>query len=323
MSGKNYIRILLFSVIILILSYINYFTDYAVNNESLLVKLIQASLIILLAYLLDVLVGNIILEKVRDTRDRYTLRKVSSIFITLLALGLLVIVFFKETTTLIIAYGIFSAGIVITLQDVFRNFAGGIIILFSKSFRAGDRIQVENCYGDVLDIAYFHTTLMEIREWVDGDQYSGRVLNIPNSFVLNNTIKNYTRDFSFIWDEVTIMLTPESNWEKAKITALETTNELIKDYVEHSKRELVNMEQKYLLTSYDVDTKVFMQIEGDRIEMHLRYVVDPKKRRYVNDMIVRNLLEGFAGESDIFIGSISGIEVTKMPEIEITPSSGS
>jgi small-conductance mechanosensitive channel len=322
-SGKNYIRILLFSVIILILSYINYFTDYAVNNESLLVKLIQASLIILLAYLLDVLVGNIILEKVRDTRDRYTLRKVSSIFITLLALGLLVIVFFKETTTLIIAYGIFSAGIVITLQDVFRNFAGGIIILFSKSFRAGDRIQVENCYGDVLDIAYFHTTLMEIREWVDGDQYSGRVLNIPNSFVLNNTIKNYTRDFSFIWDEVTIMLTPESNWEKAKITALETTNELIKDYVEHSKRELVNMEQKYLLTSYDVDTKVFMQIEGDRIEMHLRYVVDPKKRRYVNDMIVRNLLEGFAGESDIFIGSISGIEVTKMPEIEITPSSGS
>ena len=322
MSGRTNIAILFFTALILILSYLNYFTDYATNYGTLLVKLIQASLIILLAYLLDAFVGNTIMERVRDTRDRYTLRKVSSVFITLLALGSLLIVFFKETTTLIIAYGIFSAGIVITLQDVFRNFAGGIIILFSKSFRAGDRIQVEDCYGDVLDIAYFHTTLMEIREWVDGDQYSGRILNVPNSFVLNNTVKNYTRDFSFIWDEVTIMLTPESNWEKAKITALETTDELIKDYVEHSKKELANMEQKYLLTTYDVDTKVFMQIEGDRIEMHLRYVVDPKKRRLVNDMIVRNLLEAFAGESDIFIGSISSIEVTKLPEIDIISSSG-
>ena len=316
MSGRTNIGILFFTALILILSYLNYFTDYAANYGTLLVKLIQASLIILLAYLLDVFVGNIIMDRVRDNRDRYTLRKVSSISITLLALGSLLIVFFKETTTLIIAYGIFSAGIVITLQDVFRNFAGGIIILFSRSFRAGDRIQVDDCYGDVLDIAYFHTTLMEIREWVDGDQYSGRILNVPNSFVLNNTVKNYTRDFSFIWDEVTIILAPESNWEKAKIIALETTNELIKDYVEHSKRELVNMEQKYLLTSYDVDTKVFMQIEGDRMEMHLRYVVDPKKRRHVNDMIVRNLLEVFADESDIFIGSISSIEITKMPEIK-------
>jgi Small-conductance mechanosensitive channel len=321
-SGRTNIAILFFTALILILYYLNYFTDYATSYGTLFVKLIQASLIILLAYLLDAFVGNTITERVRDTRDRYTLRKVSSVFITLLALGSLLIVFFKETTTLIIAYGIFSAGIVITLQDVFRNFAGGIIILFSKSFRAGDRIQVEDCYGDVLDIAYFHTTLMEIREWVDGDQYSGRILNVPNSFVLNNTVKNYTRDFSFIWDEVTIMLTPESNWEKAKITALETTDELIKDYVEHSKKELANMEQKYLLTTYDVDTKVFMQIEGDRIEMHLRYVVDPKKRRLVNDMIVRNLLEAFAGESDIFIGSISSIEVTKMPEIDTISSFG-
>ncbi|MEZ5334720.1 MAG: hypothetical protein R2741_05520 [Methanolobus sp.] len=94
---------------------------------------------------------------------------------------------------------------------------------------------------------------------------------------------------------------------------METINELIQNYVEHSKKELANMEKRYMLTSYDVDTKVYMQIEGDRIEMHLRYVVDPKNRRHVNDRIVQKLLEAFADEPDIFIGSISSIEITKMP----------
>lgn len=317
MSGKNYIGILFFSVIILILSYVNYFTDYAANYESMFVKLIQASLIILLAYFLNVFVESIIINKIRDNRERYNFRKVSSVIITTFAVGLLLIVFLKETTTLIIAYGLFSAGIVIALQDVFRDLAGGVIILFSKSFRAGDRIQVKDCYGDVLDITYFHTTLMEIREWINGDQYSGRILNIPNSFILNTTVKNYTREFSFIWDEVTIILSFGSNWEKAKKIALDTTNELIKDYIEYSKKELSNMEEKYMLTSYDVDTRAFMQIEGDRIEMHLRYVVDPKRRRYVNDMIVHSLLEAFTNEPDIFIGSISSVEVTKIPDIGV------
>ncbi len=322
MSGRNNIGILFFTGLILMFSYINYFTDYAANYEAMLVKLIQAALIILLAYFLTAVVENIIMNKVRDNRERYTLRKVSSAIITMLAVGLLLVVFLKETTTLIIAYGIFSAGIIIALQDVFRNFAGGVIILFSKSFRAGDRIQVNDCYGDVLDITYFHTTFMEIREWVNGDQYSGRILNVPNSFILNTTVKNYTRDFSFIWDEVTIILGLGSNWEKAKKIALDTTSELIKDYVEHSKKELSNMEGKYLLTSYDVDTRVFMQIEGDRIEMHLRYVVDPKKRRHVSNMITHSLLASFTNEQDIFIGSISSIEIAKMPEVEIRSYQG-
>ncbi|MDG6242911.1 MAG: mechanosensitive ion channel [Methanolobus sp.] len=316
MSGKNNIIIIAFAVLLLLLSYINYFTDYTANREAMFAKIIQALIIVLCAYLLDVFVERMLNDRVKDTRDRYTFRKASSVFITLLAAALLLIVFLKETTTLIIAYGIFSAGVVITLQDVFRNFAGGIIILIFKPFRAGDRMQLNDCYGDVLDITYFHTTLMEIRGWVDGDQYSGRVLNVPNSFILSSTIMNYTKDFSFIWDEVTIILAPGSDWTKAKIIALATINEIITDYIENSKIELAKMEGKYMLTSYDVDTKAFMQIEGDRIEMHLRYVVDPRKRRHVNDMIVRNLLDTFEHEEDISIGSVSSVEITKMPGID-------
>ncbi|MEZ5334719.1 MAG: mechanosensitive ion channel [Methanolobus sp.] len=195
MSGRNYFAIIFFGSVILVLSYINYFTDYLAGNEILIAKIIQSLWIILIAYVIDSFVENTITKRVSDTKDRYTFRKVSSVIITLLAAGSILVVFMEETTTLIVAYGIFSAGVIITLQDVFRNFASGIIMLFSKSLRPGDRIQVDECFGDVIDVTYFHTTLMEIREWVGGDQYSGRMLDIPNSFILSKTVKNYTRDF--------------------------------------------------------------------------------------------------------------------------------
>lgn len=182
-------------------------------------------------------------------------------------------------------------------------------------------MQVNDSYGDVLDITYFYTALMEIRKWVDCNQYSGRLISIPNGFILNNTVMNYTKDFSFIWDELTIILTPGSDWAKAKVIALTTINEIIKDYIQNSKRELAQIEGKYMLTSYDVDMKAFMKIEGDRIEMNLRYVVDPRKRRHVNDMIVRNLLDSFEDEEDISIGSVSSVEITKMAGIDTSSSS--
>ena len=62
-------------------------------------------------------------------------------------------------------------------------------MIVARPFKAGDRIQVGDSVGDVLDIGSFSTTIMEIREWVDADQYTGRILTIPNSFALNQDNK--------------------------------------------------------------------------------------------------------------------------------------
>ncbi|WP_394697884.1 mechanosensitive ion channel family protein [uncultured Methanomethylovorans sp.] len=272
--------------------------------------LLNLIFILLVISVLHVILDDVIKMKARTTRERYNIRKISSAFTTLLAAGILLVVFFKETTTLIVAYGLFSAGLVIALQDVFRNLAGGILLLVTRPFTAGDRIQVGECFGDVLDITYFHTILMEIREWVDGDQYTGRIMNMPNSFVLTSTVKNYTRDFSFIWDEMQIILAPGSNWEKAQKIIFEIADKLVSTAVMNAKEELINLEQKYLLTSYDVETQVYTKIESDRIDICVRYVVNPRQRRKLRHTIVQELLQAFDVEEDIVLGSINSVEVS-------------
>ncbi len=298
------------------IAYVRYFTDLF-GGSPFLLDALYSVIVFLVAYILNIAADNLIRRKVSDAKDRYTFRKTVSTLLTVLALAALFAIWFKETTSLLIAYGILSAGVAIALQDLLRSVAGGILIFVSRPFKAGDRIQVGDSIGDVLDIGNFSTTLMEIREWVDADQYTGRIIQIPNSFVLSATIKNYTRDFEFIWDEVRIMLIYGSNWKKAEKITLEVAEPVIVEFEILAKKELLRMGEKYFITTYDVQTKIYTKIEENWIDMRLRYVVEPQKRRTVSHLLISKILQAFEEEEDIMVGTASSIEVMDISHITI------
>ena len=308
-------NIFILLVLILFIAYIRYLTDfYIFEDRSLLDALLTSLIVVFLAYIINSLAGNLILRRVSASKDRYTLRKTISILVTVLVFASLFAIWIERTTTLIIAYGILSAGVAIALQDLLRNIAGGILVIISRPFKAGDRIQVGDSTGDVLDIGSFNTTIMEIREWVDADQYTGRILHIPNSFVLNQTIKNYTRDYSFIWDEIRILLIYGSNWKKAEEIALKTAGPIVGEFEDLAQTELRLLGEKYFITTYDVQTKLFMKMQENWIEMRLRYVVEPRKRRAISHLLISNILEALEKEEDIMIGTATSIDLMKSPE---------
>jgi len=267
-------------------------------------------------YIANIFLENLIKRQIEETRERYSVRKAASSIISILTFGAILAVWFQETTTLVVAFGLLSAGIAIALQDLLRNVAGGLIIFLMSPFKAGDRIQVENDVGDVMDIRIFYTTLMEIREWVDGDQYSGRIFQIPNSFVLNKTVKNFTRDFSFIWDEITIMLTYDSNYRKAQEIIKRIAHEISSPYEEKAKTELESMGERYLIDPADVEEKIFTKITDNWIDLHLRYVVDPRKRRLVRHALNEKILEELLQEKDIKIASAT-FEIVGFPTVKL------
>jgi len=305
--------ILLF--LILFIAYIRYLTNfYIVEDRSLLDALLTSLIVVFLAYIINSLAGNLILRRVSTAKDRYTLRKAVSILVTVLVFASFFAIWIERTSTLIIAYGILSAGVAIALQDLLRSIAGGILIIISRPFKAGDRIQVGDSTGDVLDIGSFSTTIMEIKEWVDADQYTGRILHIPNSFVLNQTIKNYTKDYSFIWDEIRILLIYGSNWKKAEEIALKTAGPVVGEFENLAQTELRLLGGKYFVTTYDVQTRLYTKLQENWIEMRLRYVVEPRKRRAISHLLISNILEALEKEEDIMVGTATSIDLMKSPD---------
>lgn len=111
-----------------------------------------------------------------------------------------------------------SAGIAIALKDPITDLAGWVFILWWKPFEVGDRIQLEDNAGDVIVIRIFQFTIIEIGNWVDADQSMGSILHIPNSKVFLEVLANYSIGFNYIWHEIGVLVTFESDWQKAKYT---------------------------------------------------------------------------------------------------------
>lgn len=113
-------------------------------------------------------------------------------------------------------FGLLSAGLAIALKDLVINIAAWGFIPARWPFEVGDRIEIGQISGDVIDQRIFQFTLMEIGNWVKGDQSTGRIIHIPNQQVFTMPLANYNKGFQYIWNELNIVVTFESNWEKAK-----------------------------------------------------------------------------------------------------------
>ncbi|MGA7624895.1 MAG: mechanosensitive ion channel domain-containing protein [Candidatus Acidiferrales bacterium] len=120
---------------------------------------------------------------------RYRVRKFL-VFSGYLAVLLFLAVLFEDRLgRLSFAIGIIGAGVAVALQDVLASIAGAFSIGFSKLYAVGDRVQIGDTRGDVIDIGLLRTTLLETGNWVSTDFYNGRIARIPNSAVLKGSVR--------------------------------------------------------------------------------------------------------------------------------------
>ena len=117
--------------------------------------------------------------------------------------------------------GIIGAGVALSMQETLLCIAGWLLLVIRRPYTIGDRIEVDGRIGDVIDISVFQTTMLEIGNWVEADQSTGRILIVPNSVNLRLPVYNYTKGFPFLWNEFSAVVTFESDWRGAKETMLE------------------------------------------------------------------------------------------------------
>src|ERR1700683_4864073 len=162
---------------------------------------------------------------------RYKVRKLivfSGYFSILLFLAIL---FEDRLGRLSFAIGVVGAGVAVALQDVVASIAGAFSIGFSKLYAVGDRVQIGDTQGDVIDIGLLRTTLMETGDWVSRDLYNGRIARIPNSAVLKGSVFNYSQGFQFLWDEIKLLFTTTSDCHYAREMLMRVARESIGEYL--------------------------------------------------------------------------------------------
>jgi small-conductance mechanosensitive channel len=280
-------------------------------------KIVYTVVVFGIIYLIfEILLEEAVLKKIKVSTTKYSSKKTLSVLsFTSYALAFL-IVWIAETQYILLSLGLIGAAIAFALQDVFKNFAGGIMIFLNGIYHVGDRIEFNERYGDVIDIGILYTTLMEIREWVQGDQVTGRLTMVPNGGILSGTIQNYTRDFDFIWDELTIPITYDSDWKEANSMIIEIARKETLPIVEKAEKTMNQLEGKYYFTKRSIEPSVFITLTDNWISFGVRYVAEVHNRRVLHDKLSRAILEEIGKSDRVKIASAT-INITSFPTVSL------
>ena len=263
------------------------------------VNLFATILVVLLLWLIRLTIIKIVNKRTEDVRTRYIWRKTTTYVVV--AVGILIIgrIWFIGFQTLTTFIGIFSAGLAIALKDAISNFAGWIYISWRRPFIVGDRIQIGDFAGDVIDINMFDFTLLEIGNWVKADQSTGRMLHIPNGKVFVEPVANYSQGFPFIWNEIPVLLSYESNWRKAKEILYEIIEQHTMKLSQKAEQKIREASEKFLIYYKKLSPIIYTTTQASGILLTLRYLCPPRERRGSEDAIWREILSRFAEHDDI------------------------
>ena len=233
-----------------------------------------------------------------DPVVRYRVRRSTGYVVSSLSLFLIAAFWLRGFHSVATFVGLLSAGLAIALKDVMANLAGWVLLLWRRPFELGDRIEIDGVRGDVVDIRLFQHSLMEIGNWIEGDERTGRLLHVPNARVLNAIIANYTKGwFEHIWDELSLLVTFESNWEEAR--------RLLQAIVDASAPtpaegfQLQPGATAILVMDANTQSAVMVAVKDSGIQLKVRYICDPRKRGAVRQKIWEAVLRAFAKRDDI------------------------
>lgn len=262
-------------------------------------NLLNSLLVILVLWLLRFGVMHVVRRRTTDVRTRYQWQKTSTYVAVGIALLIIGRIWFEGISSLATFLGLVSAGVAIALKDVLADIAGWVFILWRRPFEVGDRIQVGDNAGDVIDIRLFQFTLMEIGNWVDADQSTGRVIHIPNGMIFNTPQVNFTKGFQYIWDEIPVLITFESDWERAKEILLHIVQEHTEILTEQAQRGILEASKKFMIYYSTLSPTVYTTVKDSGVNLTLRYLVEPRRRRGRREVLWEEILRAFAKEERI------------------------
>lgn len=251
-----------------------------------------------------------------DPSARYRARKVVNFVALLAALVFLASVLLQRVTGLGVTLGVAGAGLAFALQEAILSVAGWIALSFGGYYRTGDRVRVGGVTGDVIYVSVLRTTLFEVRD-EPGGGYSGRVVRVANAAILREPVYNYSGDFPFVWDEVTVPIRHGSDREHARELLRGAVEETVGDYVAEARRTWTALTRKYLLREAGVAPTIGMRADENWITYTIRYAVDYRQRGAARDELWRRILDAVDATDGAVQLAVASHEVTLTPGSEL------
>jgi small-conductance mechanosensitive channel len=248
-------------------------------------KFLIAIAALALAWILVRLITFVLEKAIGNWHSAKAVISIVSISAWLLAIGVAISIVAGDIRALVGSLGLIGLALSWSLQTPIESFTGWLLNSFQGYYRVGDRIRVGEVFGDVYRIDFLTTTVWEIGApyqpgYVQAEQPTGRMVTFPNNEILTGTVINLTRDFPYVWDELSISIANESDLKKAMQVLEKTAIAILGNYMVTPARQYGHMLQKAGLEDGVPDKpQVFLSAEDSWTNVTIRYLVGARERR--------------------------------------------
>ena len=261
----------------------------AIENFSNLIKPLLTFVGFSVAFIvIKAFIHRALIKRVRTKRMKHNVIVFNNLLTYLFFILAIVTIFFYFTGNSLavgLTAGFLTAALGWALQRPITGMAAWIMVVVKKPFRIGDRILIGSTKGDVIDITLTHIYLKEIGGTINSEEISGRIVMIPNSVMFEQNIINYTVQDDYILDDVGVLITYESNLDKAMQICEKAAKKVMKDFLGKTSK----------------DPYVRIQFQSSGIDMKTRYYVHASERIKISSDLTREIFKAFEKEKDIEI----------------------
>ena len=264
-------------------------------TAGVIVRILRGTALIVIVLAIARAISIYALGRIEDPSTRFTLQRVMHLVVALVIAVIAISIIFVNWYGVLAAFGIGSIIIGLAVQTPMKSFIAWIYILVRQPFRVGDRIQIGEATGDVIDVGYLDTTLWEFGgKYMSGDHPSGRLIKFPNEKVLDEIIYNYSWPlFPYVWNEIKFYVAFNADLEfiagtMQKVVEEELGEEMMKRV--ETFRDLLARTPVDELEVRERPRVIFRVNENTWLEAIVRYLVAPRESGRVKTRLIKKLL---------------------------------
>ena len=237
-------------------------------------------------------IGVLLLKNIKNEKREYEFTQKYKLIMRVLKYTSIIFIWGRYIKSILTFISVISAAFTIALRDLVFNFFCGLYIKVTKPFSVEDRIEIDEYKGDVVNINSMNFEILEVKNNDFTGQSTGIIIHLPNSIIFKSPLKNYNKAFKYIWDEIVVKVPIDSDIQKTKSTLYKivNSNEIVRKIPNKLKKQINTISNNYRIYYNQYDPIIYTKVVEDYIELQIRYLVHPKKARFVESTIWNNIL---------------------------------
>ena len=278
-------------------------SDVTTIDKEYVYVIISTLSVLVIFYLLKI-IGRKIIQKLTSGRREFVSNHAYQVVLNILEVLILIIIWDEYIKGLMTLISVISAAMTIALRDFILNFFCGIYIKFKKPFKVEDRIQIGDIKGDVMSTSTFSFEILEVSTKEDNGQSTGLVIHYPNSSIISGPVKNINKGFKYIWDEMIIKIEIDCDLANNKKEIYKIVNSLdtVKNIPRKMKNQIDDVNTTNRVYFNKFDPIIYTKIVDNHVELALRFLMHPKKARYIESVIWNKIYLGYKeGKINLYV----------------------